>query len=139
MSVSGASGISAAFGRSTTQSTLQQAFAQLFGGFTSGNLSAAQQGYAPPSQPQNNGQSPSANSNTPFSQALSEIGQALQGGTWTASQQDLSSLQQAQGGRQHDPGHHADGVDSAAAPVGTLNPPSGASAATTNNLLNVTA
>lgn len=78
----------------------------------SGNLTNAQQAYAALNALQNSGQGSPGNSNNPLSQALSQIGQALQNGDLTGAQQALSSLQQSHSHHSHGHHHHAGGGNS---------------------------
>lgn len=135
MSVSGISGVPN-YQSSSLQSGFLQDFRTLVSSLNSGNLSAAQQAYASLTQDQGNGQGPFANPNSPVSQALNQIGQALQNGDLTGAQQALSSLQQTRGGHHHH-GHHGGGGDNPLA--GSNSSPSGSSDSSTTNSLNITA
>jgi hypothetical protein len=71
----------------------QQSFVALESSLNSGDLSGARQAYLSFNQLQT-----FANSNGPFAQAMSQIGQALQSGDLTGAKQALSSLPRARGG-----------------------------------------
>jgi len=82
----------------------RQAFGQLTSALQSGDLSAAQNAYNTLAS------SPIAQGNTPFAQALQQIGQDLQSGDIADAQKALASLQQqqqARGGHHHH--HHGGG------------------------------
>ena len=87
MSISGISSFATSYSQPTNnQESSQQSFGQLVSALNSGNLQDAQQAYATLSQQQGSNQGSSANSNNPFSQALSQIGQALQSGDLAGAQ-----------------------------------------------------
>jgi hypothetical protein len=102
MTVSAISPSSASFVSTFQQD--RQAFGQLTSALQSGDLSAAQNAYNTLSS------SPIAQGNTPFAQALQQIGQDLQAGDIGDAQKALASLQQqqqARGGHHHH--HHGGG------------------------------
>ncbi len=87
----------------------RQAFGQLTNALQSGNLTAAQDAYNTLAS------SPIAQGNSPFAQALQQIGQDLQSGDIADAQKALASLQQqqqARGGHHHHH-HHGGGVSGA--------------------------
>lgn len=89
--------------------TDRQAFGQLTNALQSGNLTAAQDAYNTLAS------SPLAQGNSPFAQALKQIGQDLQSGDIADAQKALASLQQqqqARGGHHHHH-HHGGGVSGA--------------------------
>jgi hypothetical protein len=86
------------------QNSAKQDFGQLVSALQSGNLSAAQSAFASFSQSAGSQLDP----NSPFTQAINQIGQDLQSGNISAAQQTLSSLQQSSGAH-HAHGHHHHG------------------------------
>src|SRR5262249_40156860 len=89
---------------------------QLAKAIGSGDLSDAQQAYATLTQTQGN--TPGSNANSPFGQALTQIGQALQNGDLAGAQKALDALRsQTQGAHHHHHhgGHHSSGGESTAA------------------------
>lgn len=90
--------------------TDRQAFGQLTNALQSGNLTAAQDAYNTLAS------SPLAQGNSPFAQALKQIGQDLQSGDIAGAQKALASLQQqqqARGGHHHHHHHGGGGVSGA--------------------------
>ena len=83
------------------QTSTQQSFSTLVSALQSGDLSAAQSAYASFTQTAGQG-----DPNSPFAQAINQIGQDLQSGNIGAAQQTLSSLQQAHSAHRH---HHHHG------------------------------
>jgi hypothetical protein len=75
----------------------QQTFAALVSALNSGDLPGAQQAYASLTEIQGSGEGRFPNSNGPFAQAVSQIGQALQSGDLNAAQHALSSLPRGRG------------------------------------------
>ena len=85
----------------------RQAFGQLTNALQSGNLTAAQDAYNTLAS------SPIAQGNSPFAQALQQIGQDLQSGDIADAQKALASLQQQARGGHHHHHHHGGGVSGA--------------------------
>src|SRR5262249_16507819 len=110
-------------------------FRALVRSLKSGDLSGAQQAYKALSQLSNGGQGPSANSNSRFSQALNQIGQAVQKGDLPGAQPALSSFQPAGGPHRH--GQHS-GAESSP-PADTTPLSSSASLTAAASALNITA
>src|SRR6478736_1306632 len=98
----------------------RQAFGQLTSALQSGDLNAAQNAYNTLAS------SPIAQGNSPFAQALQQIGQDLQSGDLADAQKALASLQQQQQqARAHHHHHHGGGGPSATSDASsTSNSPS---------------
>jgi len=112
----------------------RQAFGQLTSAIKSGDLSAAQDAYNTLAS------SPIAQGNSPFAQALQQIGQDLQNGDIADAQKALASLQQqqqARGGHHHHH-HHGGGVSGASGSSQTNpNDPDADSNSTSNTVLQI--
>jgi hypothetical protein len=128
---------------STTQNAARQSFTQLVSALQSGDLSAAQNAYA--TFTQNAGSQLDANS--PFAQAINQIGQDLQSGNIGGAQQTLNSLQQSAGAH-HAHHHHGGGggisqaLDSSATSTSTPGDPTTLSSAlslSSSNIVDVSA
>ena len=78
--------------------TFRQALSQLTSALDSNNPQAAQDAYSQLAS------SPLAQGNSPFAQAIQQIGQDLQNGDLTSAQKDLAALQQAHGRHHHHQG-----------------------------------
>jgi len=83
-------------------SSLRQEFSQLTDAINSGDLTSAQSAYSALAQ------SPAAQGNGPFAQALQQIGQDLQSGDIGGAQKALAALQQKVHGHHHH--HHGGGA-----------------------------
>jgi hypothetical protein len=83
----------------------RQTYVQLVKAIRSGDLSGAQQAYAALMQLQTSDQGPATDSNSPFAQALSRIGQSLQNGNITGAKQALA-VPQGQTRAHHHHHHH---------------------------------
>jgi cellobiose-specific phosphotransferase system component IIA len=121
MSISPVSSSSAAY-QPVQQGDTRQDFLQLIKSIKSGDLAGAQQAYAAFTQSQTaSGAQPDPNS--PFAQALSQIGDALKSGNIDQAQQTLAGLQsQIRGGHHHR--HHGGGSANASNSTGTATPAS---------------
>lgn len=109
----------------------RQAFGQLAGALQAGDLTAAQNAYNTLAS------SPIAQGNSPFAQALQQIGQDLQSGDLADAQKALASLQQQQQqGRAHHHHHHhhpGGGASGASETSGASNTSGSNSANSTDN------
>jgi outer membrane protein assembly factor BamD (BamD/ComL family) len=117
------------------QTSTQQSFSTLVSALQSGDLSAAQSAYASFTQTAGQG-----DPNSPFAQAINQIGQDLQSGNIGAAQQTLSSLQQAHSAHRHH--HHHGGGTPPQASSSTPDDPTSLSAALTlssSNIVDVSA
>jgi hypothetical protein len=118
----------------------RQAFGQLVNAIRSGNLTAAQNAYSAFTQSQG------TQGGGPFSQAVSQIGDALQSGDLGKAQQALAQLQQqtqaSKGAHHHHGGGHhrvsdSDQSQSTTSSTSTADDPT--APATSSNLIDVTA
>jgi len=91
------------------QSSARQSFGQLVSALKSGDLSAAQSAYAAFTQSAGS----QLDSNSPFAQAINQIGQDLQSGNIGAAQQTLSSLRQTAAAHHGHHHHHGGGAPQA--------------------------
>ena len=117
------------------QTSNQQSFSTLVSALQSGDLSAAQSAYASFTQTAGQG-----DPNSPFAQAINQIGQDLQSGNIGAAQQTLSSLQQAHSAHRHH--HHHGGGTPPQASSSTPDDPTSLSAAlslSNSNIVDVSA
>jgi hypothetical protein len=117
------------------QTSTQQSFSTLVSALQSGDLSAAQSAYASFTQTAGQG-----DPNSPFAQAINQIGQDLQSGNIGAAQQTLSSLQQAHSAHRHH--HHHGGGTPPQASSSTPDDPTSMSAAlnlSSSNIVDVSA
>jgi hypothetical protein len=117
------------------QTSTQQSFSTLVSALQSGDLSAAQSAYASFTQTAGQG-----DPNSPFAQAINQIGQDLQSGNIGAAQQTLSSLQQAHSAHRHH--HHHGGGTPPQASSSTPDDPTSLSAAlslSSSNIVDVSA
>ena len=107
----------------------RQAFGQLAGALQVGDLTAAQNAYNTLAS------SPIAQGNSPFAQALQQIGQDLQSGDLADAQKALASLQQQQqqGRAHHHHHHHGGGASGASETSGASNTSGSNSANSTDN------
>jgi hypothetical protein len=112
------------------QSEFWQEWGNLVSALNSGSLSGAQQAYSSLNGLLSSSQSSSTTANNPLSQALSQIGQALQNNNLTGAQQALTSLQQSQGSQHH---HHHGGGENSANSAST----SGSSTATSSETIGI--
>lgn len=96
---------------------VRQSFTQLQSAIQSGDLQSAQSAYATLST------QVGSNPNSPFAQALNQIGQDLQSGNIGQAQKDMASIQQqmqqAQQARAHHHHHHHGGGGTQAANANT--------------------
>jgi hypothetical protein len=112
----------------TRQTSTQQSFSQLVSALQSGDLSAAQSAYASFTQSAGQG-----DPNSPFAQAISQIGQDLQSG-------NVGSLQQTHSAHRHH--HHHGGGTPPQASSSTPDDPTSLSAAlslSSSNIVDVSA
>ena len=138
MSISAISNSSATYQPNQQDGALQD-FMQLIKAIKSGDLKGAQQAYAAFSQAKLTSGA-QTDPNSPFSEALKQIGQALQSGNIGDAQQALSSLQnQMHAGHHHR--HHvkADAGNSVDSTTPTATNTSSTTTSNSNNLIDITA
>ncbi len=132
MSISGVSASSVSYPL-TQQDSQRQGLLALTKAIDSGDLSSAQQAYSALTDSQN-GNPPDPNS--PFGQALAQIGNDLKSGDLTGAQQTLSTLKK---GHAHGHHHHAPPSTQTAESAAVQPDPSTASSSSTSSLIDVKA
>jgi hypothetical protein len=139
MSIAAVSNSSVAY-QPGQQSDARKAFLQLINNIKSGDLTGAQQAFDALTQAQG-ASGASSDPNSPFAQALSQIGDALKSGNIDDAQKALASLQRQLRAGHHHQRHHGggDGASANAAPANSGTPPTSTQTASVSLTINITA